>query len=71
MTAQRLECLLRTVRRRGEPVRTQADPGEERDQREPVKEVAVGEVAWSSDQPPFEATGYCLGSERIGHLLSL
>ena len=41
--AERLECLLRPVARRREPVRPEADPGEEGDQRDAVEEVPVAQ----------------------------
>ena len=52
--AQREEGLLRAVRRRGQPVRAQADPGEQGDQRDAVEERPVGKVARAADQDPLE-----------------
>ena len=48
--AQRPERLLRAVGRRGQPVGAQSDPGQERHQREPVKEPPVVEVAGPAEQ---------------------
>ena len=44
MAAQRPEGLLGTVTGGGEPVRAQAHPSEERDQRELVKETLIGNI---------------------------
>ena len=54
MGAQRLERLLGAVGRRREPVRAEADPGEEGDQRDVVEDARVVQVARLTEERRLE-----------------
>ncbi len=66
--AERAERLVGAVRRRRQPVRAQADPGQQGDERDRVIRVRVADVAWRAEQAvaPVELGGGRFGVRRRG-----
>ena len=56
-----LEGLLRSIRRRGQAIGAKANPGQERNQGDTVKEVAVAKIARLTEDGAAHALRQCFG----------